>query len=104
MPAKPTKPLISIDGQFADWVASELIGYRDVPGCSFYAQAQNDKYRFSLAAPIVVGANTTFWFNTDRKAATGYQNALFRTAPFCIAQRGWLTPKRYSNRRREVLA
>src|ERR1700710_174755 len=73
MPANPTKPLISIDGQFNDWIASERIDYGDVSGYILYAQAQASDYYFALSAPIIVGANTTFWFNTDQNAATGYQ-------------------------------
>lgn len=73
MPTTPNKPLVSVDGQLADWIEAERIDYGDVSGYKLYAQAQGESYYFALAAPIVVGANTTFWFNTDRNAATGYR-------------------------------
>lgn len=73
MATPPTKSVVTIDGQISDWNESGRIDRGDVSGYKLYAQAQGGSYYFALAAPIVVGANTTFWFNTDRNAATGYQ-------------------------------
>ncbi len=70
-----TKPIITIDGNFSDWVASEEIDYGDQPGYSLYSETQNDGYLyFDLNAPagVAIGANTTIWLNTDLNNATGY--------------------------------
>ncbi len=67
------KPLITIDGNLSDWIPSERIDYGDVAGYSLYAQAQGDNFYFALTGPVAIGANTTFWFNTDLNAATGFQ-------------------------------
>jgi hypothetical protein len=67
------KPLITIDGNLSDWIPSERIDYGDVPGYSLYAQAQGDSFYFALTGSVAIGANTTFWFNTDLNAATGFQ-------------------------------
>ena len=67
------KPLITIDGDLSDWVASERIDYGDVPGYTVYAQAQGDYFYIAISAPVTIGSNTTAWFNTDLNTATGYQ-------------------------------
>jgi serralysin len=67
------KPLITVDGNVSEWAASQRIDYGDLLGYSLYAQAQGTSFDFALNAPIVIGANTTVWFNTDMNAATGYQ-------------------------------
>jgi serralysin len=67
------KPLINLNGDLSDWVASERIDYGDVAGYSLYAQPQGDFFYFALNSPVVIGANTTFWFNTDLDATTGFQ-------------------------------
>jgi hypothetical protein len=68
-----TKPIINIDGNFADWIASERIDYGDVVGYSLYATVQNGFLIFDLNAPVAIGSNTTIWLNTDLNAATGFQ-------------------------------
>jgi serralysin len=75
VPTSPTKPTLTIDGNFSDWVASERIDYGDVAGYSLYAQAQGVSFFFYLNVPatVTIGPNTTFWFNTDLNPATGYQ-------------------------------
>ena len=73
MPVSTTKPPITVDGSLADWVASERIDYGDVPGFSLYATQQSGKFYFALSGNVAIGANTTFWFNTDQNTATGYQ-------------------------------
>ncbi len=67
------KPTINIDGVLTDWVPAERIDYGDLPGFTFYATAQGDNFDFALSAPVAIGANTTFWFDTDQNATTGYQ-------------------------------
>ena len=69
-----SKPTITIDGTFSDWVSSERIDYGDVAGYSLFAAAQNGSLYFDLnAAGAAIGPNTTIWLNTDLNTATGYQ-------------------------------
>jgi hypothetical protein len=68
-----TKLIITIDGNLSDWIASERIDYSDMPGYSFYAAQQGDYFDFAFSAPLQIGAGTTFWFNTDLNASTGYE-------------------------------
>src|SRR5689334_394065 len=73
-----TKPTITVDGNFSDWVASELITTPSnyVPGYSLYGTVQNDNYLIGIDATSttdpVIGAGTTIWLNTDQNTATGY--------------------------------
>jgi serralysin len=67
------KPFITLDGNLSDWVASERIDFGDVAGYSLYAQPQGNNFFFALSAPVVIGPNTTVWFNTDLDATTGFQ-------------------------------
>ena len=67
------KPIIKLDGDLSDWVASERIDYGDMAGYSLYAQVQGDYFDFAFSAPLQIGAGTTFWFNTDLNAATGFE-------------------------------
>ena len=67
------KPIIKLDGDLSDWVASERIDYGDMAGYSLYAQVQGDYFDFAFGAPLQIGAGTTFWFNTDLNAATGFE-------------------------------
>jgi serralysin len=73
-----TKPTISVDGNFSDWDASELIATPSnyVPGYSLYGTVQNDNYVIGIDATSttdpVIGAGTTIWLNTDQNTATGY--------------------------------
>jgi len=73
MPTIEPKPLIVIDGYFTDWVISEQIDYGDVLGFTLYGQAQGTNFNFALNGTTLIGPATTFWFNTDQNAATGYQ-------------------------------
>lgn len=68
-----SRPTITIDGVLTDWIANERIDYGDVAGATFYGAAQAGNFNFALVAPTPIGANTTFWFDTDRNPATGYQ-------------------------------
>jgi serralysin len=73
-----TKPAITVNGDFSDWIASELITTpaNFVPGYSLYGTVQNDSYLIAVDATLatdpVIGAGTTIWLNTDQNTATGY--------------------------------
>ena len=73
MSTLPARPVITVDGNLSDWIASERIDYNDVNGYTLYSQAQGDYFYDALSTPLVIGANTTVWFNTDLDAASGYQ-------------------------------
>jgi serralysin len=75
VPTLAKNPLVTIDGNFSDWISSERIDYGDQPGYSLYATAQSGLLYFDLnaAAGVAIGPNTTIWLNTDLNAATGYQ-------------------------------
>lgn len=64
---------VPADGKLRDWTASERIHYSDASGYNLYGQAQSEDHYFALVELIVVGANTTFWFNTGRNTATEHQ-------------------------------
>src|SRR4051812_9201256 len=101
-----TKPTITIDGNFSDWVASELITTPSnfVPGYSLYGTVQNDSYFIAIDAALatdpVIGAGTTIWLNTDQNTAAGsspfgstgaeytvtYVNGSFYLSPGAAAQ------------------
>lgn len=74
----PSAPVIgtqTLDGSLADWnAASRIDGSAPVAGYEVYGKITGDHYVFALKAPAgtVVGANTTFWLNTDRNVATGF--------------------------------
>jgi serralysin len=71
--ANPLNGNIVIDGSLADWSSSDRIDYGDVAGYSLYERAQGGSYIFALSSVVPIGANTTFWFNTDQNTATGFQ-------------------------------
>jgi serralysin len=78
VPTSSSKPLITIDGNFSDWVASELINtpLNAAAGYLLYGTVQNDIYLIGIDATLatdpVIGAGTTIWLNTDQNTATGY--------------------------------
>ncbi len=85
-PATSTPPVVigtqTIDGSLADWTAASRIdGSSPVAGYEVYGKTSGDSYIFALKAPTgtAVGANTTFWLNTDRNVATGFD--IFAGAP-----------------------
>src|SRR3954471_23994459 len=49
------KPVIKVDGDFSDWVASERIDFGDVVGYSLYASAQSGFLYFDLNYTAAVG-------------------------------------------------
>ena len=89
-----SKPAITIDGNLSDWIASERIDYSDMPGYSLYAAQQGDYFDFAFSAPVQIGANTTFWFNTDLNAATGYQISAGPAGPSTTSPSTATAPRR----------
>lgn len=78
-PATSTPPVVigsqTIDGSLTDWTAASRIdGSAPVAGYEVYGKTAGDYYVFALKAPAgtSVGANTTFWLNTDRNVTTGF--------------------------------
>ncbi|MBD2546368.1 polysaccharide deacetylase family protein [Planktothricoides raciborskii] len=67
---------IALDGNLSDWKASDrLDSYPNngVSGFEVYGKYDNNAYIFALKADNVsIGANTTFWLNTDQNTNTGY--------------------------------
>ncbi|MES2338060.1 MAG: cadherin domain-containing protein [Pseudomonadota bacterium] len=64
---------IAVDGAITGWSASDRIDRGLPTGYAIYARSSGNDFVFAIQAPIVIGANTTAWFNTDRNATTGYQ-------------------------------
>ncbi|MER2265082.1 DUF4214 domain-containing protein [Methylobacterium oxalidis] len=64
-----------VDGNLSDWSRVDRL---DRPGMSaggltLYGAYESGQYVFALSSPAVIGANTTFWLNTDRNPTTGRQ-------------------------------
>ena len=75
--------LITLDGQFADWPATDLVmtPANTVAGYNVYGALINDatlgnNYVIGIAATVttdpVIAANTFIYLNTDQNAATGF--------------------------------
>ncbi|MGJ3626634.1 hypothetical protein AB5I41_06835 [Sphingomonas sp. MMS24-JH45] len=66
--------MIAIDGKLDDWtgprIASTATRRRATRSTG---RADGSDFVFALKAAETIGANTTFWFNTDRNTATGFQ-------------------------------
>jgi serralysin len=64
-----------LDGSLADWSAANRLddGASGVQGFEAYGRYDAGVFELALRAPVAIGANTTFWLNTDRNLATGYQ-------------------------------
>lgn len=62
------------DGLLTEWTAAQRIdGAAAVPGYELYGAVQNDSFVFGVRSAVAIGAETTFWLNTDKDAATGHQ-------------------------------
>ncbi len=70
MPAGHT---ITVDGLLSDWLAGDRIDNGATAGYRINATSDATYFYFSLTAPVVIGASTTVWLNTDRNASTGFQ-------------------------------
>jgi peptidoglycan/xylan/chitin deacetylase (PgdA/CDA1 family) len=71
---KTTYGNINLDGRLADWQASDRIDTTGgQTGYEIYGKYTTDGYVLALKSAVAIGANTTFWLNTDRNDATGYK-------------------------------
>ncbi|QQR40404.1 M10 family metallopeptidase C-terminal domain-containing protein [Devosia rhizoryzae] len=62
------------DGLLTEWTAAQrLDSAAVVPGYELYGAVQNDSFVFGVKSAVPIGADTTFWLNTDKDAATGHQ-------------------------------
>ncbi len=67
---------ITIDGDLADWTPSDRLETpgSEVAGYALYGKFSGDAFVFALRADDVqIGANTTFWLNTDLDRGTGHK-------------------------------
>lgn len=64
---------MNIDGNLDDWAAIDRIDHGLGSGYEIYARSDGADFAFALKSPLAIGANTTFWLNSDRNASTGYQ-------------------------------
>lgn len=66
---------IALDGALADWTQANRIDKdgTGLAGYEVYGKAAGDSFAVALKAPVAIGANTTFWLNTDQNTQTGYQ-------------------------------
>src|SRR4051794_11833354 len=68
---------VTLDGALADWSAANRLDTAadGVAGYEVYGQYAGNAFVFALRAPtgVKIGANTTFWLNTDQNTTTGYQ-------------------------------
>ncbi|CAN5321722.1 hypothetical protein BH11PSE5_BH11PSE5_24990 [soil metagenome] len=64
---------MNIDGILDDWASSDRIDRGLGQGYEIYAKSDGSDFVFALKAPITIGANTTFWLNSDRNTTTGHQ-------------------------------
>lgn len=65
---------VTLDGVLSEWTAANRIDTAlGAVGYEIYARVDGDAYIFAMKAPILIGANTTAWLNTDLNAATGYK-------------------------------
>ncbi|MCE7796310.1 M10 family metallopeptidase C-terminal domain-containing protein [Sphingobium sufflavum] len=65
--------IMNIDGNLNDWTAADRIDHGLGAGYEIYAKSDGADFSFALKSPLAIGANTTFWLNTDRNGSTGYQ-------------------------------
>ena len=66
---------IALDGNLTDWTAADslVLPGSGVDGYSLLGRYEDGEFKFALSAPAAIGANTTFWLNTDRNLSTGYK-------------------------------
>ena len=66
-----------IDGLLDDWSEADRLDTAQTGNTAWavYGKIENGQFIFALhsLAGVAIGAGTTFWLNTDRNAATGYQ-------------------------------
>ena len=67
---------INIDGARGDWTAADRLdaGGGAAPGYALYGKVVGGAFVLALdAGATTIGSGTTFWFNTDLNASTGYK-------------------------------
>jgi hypothetical protein len=70
----PVVGAVTLDGALNEWTASDqLDSALTLEGYDLYAKATGGSYVFALKAPVVIGASTTAWLNTDQNADTGFR-------------------------------
>ncbi len=74
-PPGATYGSVTIDGAGGDWTAADrLDALGGAAGHALYGKIAGGAFVLALdAGATPIGANTTFWFNTDQNAGTGYQ-------------------------------
>ncbi len=67
---------ITVDGNLGDWTAANRLdtAANGVAGWEVYGRLDGGAYVFALRSTgtTAIGAETTFWLNTDQNSATGY--------------------------------
>ena len=61
------------DGLLTEWTAGQRLetAATTVPGFEIYGKYANDEFIFAVKSNVVIGPNTTFWFDTDQNSTTG---------------------------------
>lgn len=78
LPPSPgaTYGAITIDGAATDWTAADRLDATGggVAGYALYGKVVGGAFVLAIdAGATQIGANTTFWFNTDQNTTTGYR-------------------------------
>lgn len=72
-----TTPVPSVfDGLLTEWTPDQRLDNTPdnvVAGYELYGKVAEDSFVFGLKSAVPIGANTTFWLNTDGNSATGHQ-------------------------------
>jgi serralysin len=71
-----TPVLGPFDGLLTEWTPDQRLDNTPaatVPGYELYGKVDDDSFVFGVSSPVPIGANTTFWLNTDNDVATGHQ-------------------------------
>ncbi|WP_421950936.1 M10 family metallopeptidase C-terminal domain-containing protein [Pelagibacterium sp.] len=68
-------PASSFDGLLTEWTQDQRLDTQSTPveGYAMYGRVEPDQFVFALSSAQSIAPGSTFWFNTDGDAATGYQ-------------------------------
>ncbi len=68
-------PVSSFDGLLDDWSQDQRLETPQtlVSGYELYGRVDTDQFAIAIRSAVPIGANTTFWLNTDADATTGHQ-------------------------------
>ena len=63
------------DGVLNEWTQAQRLELpaTSVAGYEIYGKYASGEFDFAIKSNIVIGADTTFWFDTDKNPLTGYQ-------------------------------